>query len=73
MISKLPRWVWSGGWALAFVAGMINVVGLLGYRRNAITHLTSNKSLLAAALASRCCFGVASISSPLSVLLSSAR
>ena len=53
MISKLPRWVWSGGWALAFVAGMINVVGLLGYKHQAITHLTGTTSLFAAALASR--------------------
>lgn len=53
MISKLPRWVWAGGWALAFVAGMINVVGLLGFEHQAITHLTGSTSLLAAALAAR--------------------
>ena len=53
MISKLPRWVWTGAWVLAFIAGMVNVVGLLGFEHQAITHLTGNTSLLAAALASR--------------------
>jgi uncharacterized membrane protein YoaK (UPF0700 family) len=51
MISKLPRWVWAGAWALAFIAGMVNVVGLLGFKHEAITHLTGNTSLLAGALA----------------------
>lgn len=51
MISKLPRWVWSGAWALAFIAGMINVVGLLGFEHQAVTHLTGTTSMLAAALA----------------------
>ena len=27
MISRLPRWVWSGAWGLAFVAGMVDVRG----------------------------------------------
>lgn len=52
MISKLPRWVWTGAWALAFVAGIVNVVGLLGFERQAVTHLTGTTSMLAAALAS---------------------
>jgi uncharacterized membrane protein YoaK (UPF0700 family) len=51
MISKLPRWVWTGAWALAFVAGIVNVVGLLGFEHQAVTHLTGTTSLLAAALA----------------------
>ncbi|MEI6862712.1 MAG: YoaK family protein [Verrucomicrobiota bacterium] len=50
MISQLPRWIWAGAWALAFVAGMVNVVGLLGFEHQAITHLTGTTSLLAAAL-----------------------
>ena len=53
MISKLPRWIWTGAWALAFIAGIVNVVGLLGFEHQAITHLTGNTSLLAAALATR--------------------
>lgn len=52
MISKLPRWIWTGAWALAFIAGIVNVVGLLGFEHQAITHLTGNTSMLAAALAS---------------------
>ena len=51
MISKLPSWVWSGAWLLAFVAGMVNVAGLLGFDRHSITHHTGNTSLLAEALA----------------------
>lgn len=51
MITKLPRWVWFGAWALAFIAGMINVVGLLGFEHQAVTHLTGTTSMLAVALA----------------------
>lgn len=51
MISKLPRWVWTGAWLLAFIAGIVNVVGLLGFEHQAITHLTGNTSLLAEAVA----------------------
>jgi hypothetical protein len=40
MIAKLPKWIWFGAWAPAFNAGMINVVGLLGFERQAVTHLT---------------------------------
>jgi len=52
MISKLPRWVWAGAWALAFVAGIVNVVGFLGFQHQAVTHLTGTTSMLAAAIAS---------------------
>jgi len=51
MISRLPNWIWLGAWVLAVVAGIVNVVGLLGFQHQAITHLTGNTSLLAAALA----------------------
>jgi uncharacterized membrane protein YoaK (UPF0700 family) len=51
MISKLPRWVWTGTWLLAFIAGIVNVVGLLGFQHQAITHLTGNTSMLGAAVA----------------------
>jgi uncharacterized membrane protein YoaK (UPF0700 family) len=51
LISKLPPWVWTGMWVLAFIAGTVNVVGLLGFEHQAITHLTGNTSLLAEALA----------------------
>ncbi len=47
---QLPRWVWIGAGALAFVAGMVNVVGYLGFEHQAITHLTGTTTLLGAAL-----------------------
>ncbi len=51
MISKLPRWVWAGAWVLAFIAGMVNVVGFLSFKQQAVTHLTGTTSMLAAAVA----------------------
>lgn len=50
MISKLPRWAWLGAWALAFVAGSVNVVGLLGLEHQAVTHLTGTTSMLSIAV-----------------------
>ncbi len=47
----LPRWVWIGAGLLACIAGMINVIGFLGFQHQAITHLTGNTSLLGAAIA----------------------
>lgn len=51
MITKLPKWVWSGAWVLAFIAGIVNVVGLLGFDHQTVTHLTGTTSMLAAAVA----------------------
>ena len=51
MISRLPRWALTGGVMLAFVAGMINAVGYLGFRHQAITHMTGTSSLLGVAMA----------------------
>jgi uncharacterized membrane protein YoaK (UPF0700 family) len=51
MISKLPYWAWTGAWVLAFIAGIVNVVGLLGFEHQAITHLTGSTSMLAIGLA----------------------
>ena len=51
MAERLATWVWTGAGALAFVAGMVNVVGYLGYEHQAITHLTGTTTLLGAALA----------------------
>ena len=50
MITKLPRWIWAGAWALAFIAGMVNVVGLLGFEHQAVTHLTGTTSMLGASV-----------------------
>lgn len=49
MISKLPKWVWLGAWVLAFIAGIINVIGLLGFEHQPVSHLTGTTSMLAAA------------------------
>jgi uncharacterized membrane protein YoaK (UPF0700 family) len=51
MAEQLASWVWIGTAALACVAGIVNVVGFLGFQHQAITHLTGNTSLLGAALA----------------------
>ena len=51
MITRLPPWVWIGAASLALVAGMVNVVGYLGFEHQAVTHLTGTTSLLGAALA----------------------
>lgn len=51
MITRLPRWVWVGAWALAFVAGLVNAVGLMGFERQAITHLTGTTTMLGGAIA----------------------
>jgi uncharacterized membrane protein YoaK (UPF0700 family) len=48
---QLPRWVWIGAFALSCIAGMVNVVGYLGFEHQAITHLTGTTTLLGAALA----------------------
>lgn len=51
MADRLATWVWIGAAALACVAGMVNVVGYLGFEHQAITHLTGTTTLLGAALA----------------------
>lgn len=50
MAERLAGWVWVGAALLALVAGIVNVVGFLGFQQQAITHLTGNTSLLGAAL-----------------------
>lgn len=48
---QLPRWVWMGAAVLACMAGMVNVVGYLGFEHQAVTHLTGTTTLLGNALA----------------------
>ncbi|WP_024890152.1 YoaK family protein [Luteimonas huabeiensis] len=50
MTERLPRWVWVGAITLACIAGMVNVVGYLGFEHLAVSHLTGTTSLLGAAL-----------------------
>ncbi|WJI16643.1 YoaK family protein [Pseudoxanthomonas winnipegensis] len=48
MISKLPRWVWSGAWVMAFTAGIVNVVALLGFGHQGVSHMTGITSEMGA-------------------------
>jgi uncharacterized membrane protein YoaK (UPF0700 family) len=50
MISKLPKWVWLGAAVLAFSAGMVNVIAILGFVHKGITHVTGNVSLFSIAV-----------------------
>ena len=47
MFTKLPKWVEYGAFTLAFIAGMINVIGLLGFEHQAISHVSGTISSLA--------------------------
>jgi uncharacterized membrane protein YoaK (UPF0700 family) len=46
VISKLPRWVEYGAFILAFVAGLVNSIGLLGFKHQSISHLSGTATLL---------------------------
>ena len=46
MINKLPKWVEIGGFFLALCAGSINGIGLLGFRHQAVSHLTGTSTFL---------------------------
>ncbi len=46
MIRKLPRWVEVGAFALSFLAGCVNTVGLMGFSHQTVSHLTGTISRL---------------------------
>lgn len=48
---RLPTWVWIGAIVLSCVAGIVNVVGFLGFEHQAVSHLTGSTSQLGIALA----------------------
>ncbi len=52
MIGKLPRWVEYGAFLLAFVAGTVNAIGVLGFKNQAISHLSGTATLLGTELIS---------------------
>lgn len=52
VLRQLPRWAWIGGGVLAFIAGMVNAAGYMGFRHQSITNLTGSSSLLGVALGS---------------------
>lgn len=47
MINKLPKWVEIGGFFLTLCAGSINAIGLLGFKHQAVSHLTGTSTFLA--------------------------
>jgi len=51
-MNALPPWVSVGAAALASVAGMVNVVGFLGFEHQAVSHLTGTATMLGASIAS---------------------
>lgn len=50
MLRRLPHWAWFGTGVLAFIAGIVNAVGYLGFRHQSISNMTGNASLLGIAL-----------------------
>lgn len=50
MIRQLPRWVEVGGFLLALNAGFINAIGLLGFKHQAVSHLTGTSTFLSLAI-----------------------
>lgn len=50
MINKLPRWVELGGFFLALNAGFVNAIGLLGFKHQAVSHLTGTSTFLSLSL-----------------------
>jgi uncharacterized membrane protein YoaK (UPF0700 family) len=52
MINKLPKWVEVGAFFLAFIAGSVNAIALLGFNHQGVSHLTGSSSLLGVEMAS---------------------
>lgn len=46
LFSKLPKWVEFGAFTLAFVAGSVNVVGLLSFQHQSVSHVTGTVTQL---------------------------
>ncbi len=46
MISKLPKWIEYGAFILAFIAGCINAIGILGFEHQSVSHLSGSATLL---------------------------
>ncbi|MCK8046724.1 DUF1275 domain-containing protein [Shewanella sp. 1CM18E] len=52
MISKLPKWVEYGAFILAFTAGSVNAIGLLGFEHQSVSHLSGTATLVGTQLLS---------------------
>ncbi|MDI9246181.1 YoaK family protein [Marinobacter sp. CHS3-4] len=46
MISKLPRWIEYGAFVLAFIAGCINAIGVMGFEHQSVSHLSGTATLM---------------------------
>ncbi|MFO1389989.1 YoaK family protein [Cellvibrio sp.] len=51
MIHKLPKWVEASAFVLAFIAGSVNAIALLGFNHQGVSHLTGSSSLLGVEIA----------------------
>ena len=72
MFTKLPQWVEYGAFALAFIAGIVNAVGLLGFEHQAISHLSGSVTLLGIKLMNSTSAALLLMSIVLSFMLGSA-
>lgn len=45
MITQLPRWIEYGAFLLATLAGIVNVVGLLGFQHQSVSHVSGTATL----------------------------
>lgn len=52
MISKLPKWIEYGAFVLAFIAGCINAIGLLGFEHQAVSHVSGTATLFGTSMLS---------------------
>lgn len=50
LITQLPKWIEYGAFLLAFIAGCINAIGLLGVEHQSISHLSGTATLLGTSL-----------------------
>lgn len=50
MFSKLPRWVEYGAFSLALLAGFVNAIGFLGFRHEAVSHISGSATQLGVSL-----------------------
>ncbi len=50
MFRKLPRWVEYGAFSLALLAGFVNAIGFLGFRHEAVSHLSGSATQLGVSL-----------------------
>ena len=51
MLNRIPRWILVGSVVLAFSAGIVNCVALLGFVNHSVSHVTGSVSLFAEGVA----------------------